>query len=225
MQEKILNFYRRIVFGKNFNNIKNPNKQNIDEVKLVCFYAAWNDMARHQNNIREKYQKIAEKLNLKISFDNVSDRQERLNRDELICEFFKKAKDFLNKLNSQEAINRIDENITKGDFEIGKIQKIVNMYYKYLYTFCFSAPEQNINPHFSYTENDFSKCDCPIDNYILNAMKKKEMLTPNERNSIVWSSMDKTTYFDLQGKIRDYIHNNKNKYKIPLDFDFENFGV
>ena len=35
MQEKILNFYRQIVFGKNFNNIKNPSKENDDEVKDI----------------------------------------------------------------------------------------------------------------------------------------------------------------------------------------------
>jgi len=119
----------------------------------------------------------------------------------------------------------IDKYISNGYFEIGKVQKVVNMYYKYLYTFCFSATQQNIHPHFSFKETDFKKCDCPIDNYILDAMLNKGILNKRERNAITWSVMNEDVYLNLQNKIRDFIKLHPEKYKIALDFDFENFGV
>lgn len=226
MEEKILNFYRQALFGRKFNvNMQKPNNENIEDIKFICFITAWNDMSRHQKNILEIYKNIAKELNFNLKFANKSDKEELLNRDDFIRVFFDRSIKFLNNLNSLEAINLIDKHISKGYFEIGRIQKIVNMYYKYLYTFCFSATQQNIHPHFSFKETDFEKCDCPIDNYILDAMLNKCILSKKERNSITWSLMDKETYLNLQNKINNFIKKYPSKYKIALDFDFENFGV
>lgn len=226
MEEKIINFYRQVMFRKHFNiNMRKPDNKNIENVKFACFITAWNDMSRHQANIIEKYKSIANELNFNLKFAKKSDKEELLNRDEFIKVFFQCSIQFLDKLNSIEAIKLIDKHVSKGCLEIGKIQKIVNMYYKYLYTFCFSAIQQNIHPHFPFKETDFEKCDCPIDNYILDAMLNKCILSKKERNSITWSLMNEETYLDLQNKISTFIKENPAKYKIALDFDFENFGV
>ena len=226
MEEKILNFYRQALFGRRFNvNMQKPNNKNEEEIKFTCFITAWNDMSRHQKNIIEKYKNIANELNFNLKFANKRDKEELLNRDDFIRTFFDRSIQFLDKLNSLEAIKFIDNYVSKGYFEIGKIQKIVNMYYKYLYTFCFSAPQQNIYPHFSFEETNFAKCDCPIDNYILDAMLNKSILDKKQRNLITWSLMDEGTYLDLQNKISNFAKANPTEYKIALDFDFENFGV
>lgn len=226
MEEKIINFYRQSLFGRRFNvKLQKPNTDNINDVKFVCFITAWNDMSRHQRNILEKYKNIANVLNFNLEFVNKAEKEELLNRDNFIKVFFDKSLQFLNSLNSHYAINMIDKHISRGYFEIGRVQKVVNMYYKYLYTFCFSATQQNIHPYFSFREPDFAKCDCPIDNYILDAMFNKGILSKRERNTITWSVMTEDVYLDLQNKISKFIELHPKKYKIALDFDFENFGV
>ena len=226
MEEKILNFYRQALFGRRFNfNMQKPNNKNVNDIKFTCFITAWNDMSRHQKNIIEKYKNIANELNFNLRFVNKANKEELINRDDFIRLFFNSSIQILDKLNSLEAIRFIDKYIAKGYFEIGKIQKIVNMYYKYLYTFCFSATQQNIYPHFLLKETNFANCDCPIDNYILDAMLNKSILDKKQRNLITWSLMDEKTYLDLQNKISTFIKANPSKYKIALDFDFENFGV
>lgn len=226
MEEKIINFYRQALFGRRFNvGLQKPNKKCVDDVKFICFITAWNDMSRHQKGIVEKYKNIANEFNFNLKFANKSGKDELLNRDDFIKVFFDKSLQFLNMLNSYDAINLIDKHISKGYFEIGRVQKVVNMYYKYLYTFCFSATQQNIYPHFSFKETDFAKCDCPIDNYILDAMFNKGIIDKKERNSITWSVMNEEVYLSLQNKISNFIKSHPEKYKIALDFDFENFGV
>jgi len=230
MENKIINFYRQIVFGRRFkndlkltNNNQKQKTQIIEEIKLVCFITAWNDMSRHQKNINNSYKFIAKEVNVALQFNS---KKEITNRDEIIIEVFKSVKDTLSQINSKNAIeymyNLYGKDKIACGLEYGKAQKIVNMYYKYLYTFCFNGA--SVIPYFNLRETDFKNCDCPIDNYILDAMVAKKLLDGKERKKIVWSNMDELTYNNLQQTILKFIKENANQYKMPLDFDFENFG-
>lgn len=215
----IIEFYRRIIFGKNYKKIKNKDPH---EIKKICFLTAWNDMAMHQTNIVNKYNNLAAAIGftLKINKDKI------INREDFIGKVFDLSVNELNRVldngeKSKDIIKKLHKNVFHNCFEIGKVQKIVNMYYKYLFTFCLDSSTANINSVFSkYDSTNFAGCDCPIDNYILNAMEKNGLIDKQQRKACVWSQMDEPTYNDYQNKIRNHIKSNE----IPLDFDFKNFG-
>lgn len=56
MEDNILHFYRRLIFGTNY-DITNPT--NIDMICNCCFIIAWKDMARtYKNEDSEKRKKL-----------------------------------------------------------------------------------------------------------------------------------------------------------------------
>ena len=76
------------------------------------------------------------------------------------------------------------------EFTFGQAQKVVNMFFKYLYTF---KDESEIN----LNENDFDSCDCPVDSIIL----QKTLPAPLTKDKSV---KDKTS-FSLTLKLPTFI--------------------
>lgn len=257
MEEDVVEFYRRVVFGKLYSEYRKKFLNgNVDfnecwhksgnklvngyrnDIKFLCFLTAWNDMSAHQKDIGKKYDIIA----TNIGFALIKNPQgEIINRVEFLKEVFNKVESILDKLNSQNAIEEfyknainIDKTTLKNILEYGKIQKVVNMYYKYIYTFSISLYDNSgkeiIPAIFTYDiKKDFENCDCPIDNYILDSIYKKEKKDIKKvcggelPKRPIWSLMDEDTYKEISGVLNDYIKKSS-MYAIPLDYDFKNFG-
>jgi len=188
MEEKIIDFYKRCLYGTNY-DIKN--KTNIDMISKCCFTNAWKDMARTYP-VKDKDQRdILKSQMLK----------------DLTIQVLNK------KYNPREIINKYSnvKNLT-----LGQAQKVVNMYFKYLYTF---SNLEFIKPEF------FSVCDCPIDSIILNKIKKyqsefKDITILQDRvkyknKTYTWSKIDNINcYLQIQELIERLSPTTK------LDFDF-----
>lgn len=258
MEEDVVEFYRRVVFGKlyseyrkkflngnvNFNECwyKSENKLLINEyrndIKFLCFLMAWNDMSAHQEDIGKKYDIIARNIGF---FLKRNSQGKITNRNDFLREVFDNVERILDKFNSENAIEvfyknaiNIDKATLKNIFEYGKIQKVVNMYYKYIYTFSISlydnSGKETIPAIFTYDiKKDFKNCDCPIDNYILDTIYKKDK---NDIEKVcgrklpkrpTWSLMDEDTYKEISRILNDYIKKSS-IYAISLDYDFKNFG-
>lgn len=90
----------------------------------------------------------------------------------------------------------------------GKVQKIVNVTFKYLYLFCDIVPT---NPgHFTF-------CHFSIDRKTLAWYKKNVNVKCSVRN---WSNMTDIEYIEIQKGIREYISKNMPE-KTPFEAEFE----
>ena len=137
MEEKIIDFYKRCLYGSNYDI---TNKTNVDMISKCCFTNAWKDMARTYP-VSDEEQRKSLKINmLKDLTHQVSIQQ--YNPREIIIKY----------TNVQ-------------DMTLGQSQKVVNMFFKYLYTF---SDLDYIKPEY------FKNCDCPIDSIILNRIKEKQ---------------------------------------------------
>lgn len=85
----------------------------------------------------------------------------------------------------------------KGDYVVpfGLAQKVINMTFKYLY--CFRE--------FTGLKIDFEKCDCPIDRFVLEAMKDDFSFEAK----CVWSKLDRGEYERIQGALEGQ------KFEVP----------
>ena len=230
---KIISFYRRLVFGSKFK------KQNLDKntVFEYCFENAWIDMASHtyivnihdkninsdvyKNKHKNEIQKL--KSNLKSDVKHYFFESNSLIVDnELLHAKILQISSFIH------SNNRLDMSI---QLTIGQAQKVVNMFYKYLYTF---------NELDFIKTIDFKECDCPIDNINLTRINKwllKNKKTLNNellvfyndlRNISLtykykekcWSKIDSLEDYCMIQKVIDYIVNKEN-YSSRLDFDFD----
>lgn len=126
---------------------------------------------------------------------------------------------------------KIDKKILKRKdlgLRLGMLQKIFNMFNKYLYTFQDVIEIKNKN-------FDFSICDCPIDQTILKKLKeKKPMLEKdgfaiNSSNKIVdrenpkgycWTELTDIAVYE---NIQKFIGKIKGENKTRLEFDFNNW--
>lgn len=151
MEKKVIEFYRRCIFGSNYKSNANKNKRS-NNICSCCFNNAWRDMARTFAYKNKKGSKdfTAEQNARKIL------KQEMLNF--LINQVKKKkfsAKSFIKAFYNREGLT------------VGQLQKVCNMFFKYLYTF---LDEECLN----LTIDLFSSCDCPIDKIIINKLIKKK---------------------------------------------------
>lgn len=204
IEEKVLNFYRRVVFGKDYNK----NKLTKENIYRWCFNNAWNDMARHiydgEQNDDLLTESIIPLLDTGIKSEDIRTLIEKYNG---MC--------------------------------VGKTQKVVNMFFKYLYTFKDTELFNNI---------EFSKCDCPVDRQIIQKINKLLKYTTKLQKQgkigvcfpdgsvikfmstgtikindevISWSGLKNV---EVYKKIQDVIDVLKEKGQSRLDFDFENWG-
>ena len=111
--------------------------------------------------------------------------------------------DYIKSIKADNSINQ-----SKMEFTFGQAQKVVNMFFKYLYTF---KDEQCVK----LSEQDFDNCDCPIDSIILDKLYKTE-----KYKGTVWSKIDGGQYNEIQKDIQNIV-NNSTKYKNKLDFEFD----
>ena len=190
MEENILNFYRRIVFGTNYDI---TNLTNIDMICNCCFVIAWKDMARtYKNEDNEKRKK------LKYDF----------------------LQDLTTQVKSQKYEPRkiILKYANQNKLTLGQSQKVVNMFFKYLYTFLDNS---------IILKEQYENCDCPIDNII----KERISLKTNQYKNIsftkqgklkykdkiyVWSKIDN---YDLYLELQELITNISNGTRLSFDFD------
>lgn len=203
IETKVLNFYRRFIFGKDYDK-DNLTKENIYE---WCFNNAWNDMARHVYTDLTKYEtEEIKQTDLKQVFREEFKKYENNIFNIKATNVHYKLQSHINNYNNQiYTINDSNENKReKSVFSFGKTQKVVNMFFKYLYTF---------KNELHLRDDYFTKCDCPIDSKILTKLKIK---------NIYWSKLDDIEeYKSIQKRIDEEIKKKGLKYR--LDFDFENW--
>lgn len=243
VEKKVFEFYRRIVFGSLYERRK------VIEPNIVnwCFNSAWKDMASHTLIFKNK--NINNKLKIKI-------------KENFKKEFFEKTgSKIFNNWRYYFDNNKIREMISDCcnirykveskteltydkyfDFTFGQAQKVVNMFFKYLYTF---------KDDLIISDRAFNICDCPIDNktleriynyeevkfkknqkYVRLATKKGDTYYYKNRNNkkfpneeFSWSKLDDINiYIEIQNIIAKMIkdkHYNVRKYKTLLDFEFD----
>ena len=191
IEKKVLEFYRRIVYGSTYDK----NNKNEDNIVKWCFNAAWKAMASHT-----------------LKFDNDNNKNIDTKLQEKIKENFKNENLEIFKNWKYHLLdnNKIREMITKCynlsctkyfNFTYGQAQKLVNMFFKHLYTF---------KDELCIEDNSFNACDCPIDSGILYDLYKKKNMS--------WSKLTETEYDKIQDDISEKIK--QENYKNKLDYDF-----
>ena len=189
MEEKIIDFYKRCLYGSNYDI---TNKTNVDMISKCCFTNAWKDMARTYP-VSDEEQRKSLKINmLKDLTHQVSIQQ--YNPREIIIKY----------TNVQ-------------DMTLGQSQKVVNMFFKYLYTF---SDLDYIKPEY------FKNCDCPIDSIILNRIKEKQskykdITIVHDRvkfnNKVyAWSKIDN---YDCYLQLQELIQTLSKTTRLNFDFD------
>lgn len=189
MEEKIIDFYKRCLYGSNY-DIKN--KTNVDMISKCCFTNAWKDMARTYPVADEEQRKILKINMLKDLTYQVATQQYN-------------PRDIIIKYTNVEELT------------LGQSQKVVNMFFKYLYTF---SDLEFIKPEY------FNNCDCPIDSIILNRIKEKKSEYKDitilqdrvkYKNKVyAWSKIDN---FDCYIQLQELIETLSPTTKLNFDFD------
>lgn len=215
IEEKVLEFYRRVIFGKGYKSGE------IEKITEYCFNNAWNDMARTLKSNDENSKKV-EVENLKSGIkglicDKINDGLKHNNLKHSL-----KHINISNLIENCQKENKINKNLI---FSYGQAQKVVNMFFKYIYTF---------KEKLSLNEEDFNNCDCPIDNINLGRIKNYDGTNQTVKDCIKnikgkennykysgcsWSNLDKDKYQKLQGAIEEIVNEEK-KYKNKLDYEF-----
>lgn len=230
---KIVNFYRRLVFGSKFK------KQNLDKntVFEYCFENAWKDMASHTYMVNINYKDVDINAYKNKHKNGIQKLKSDLKTD--IKQYFFESDPFMvknellhKKIMKISSFSQTNNNLDMSiQLTIGQSQKVVNMFYKYLYTF----------NELDYIKTiDFKECDCPIDN--INLTRINEWLSKNKKilnNELVvfyndlrntsltykykekcWSKIDSFEDYCIIQNVIDYIAN-KEHYSSRLDFDFD----
>jgi len=190
MDKNILNFFRRSVYGTNY-DLSKPD--DIDMICRCCFVNAWKDMARTYKN------------------DNTEKRN--LLKDSFLADLTEQVKS-----QKYEPRKIILKYTNKNKLTLGQSQKVVNMFFKYLYTFLD-------NP--TINKEQFENCDCPIDSIILELISQKQKEYKNvsfsktgklkyKNQPYVWSKIDN---FDLYTELQELISILSTGTKLDFDFD------
>ena len=229
IENKILNFYRRVIFGTNYKK----NKITKDDILNYCFDNAWVAMSAHTLHVKDKDGR-------KYKVDNDKHAKElKTSFKDVIQEKFFKSAGKTNKENIRDNIVKIsetrqeDKNLNISlQLTIGQSQKLVNMFYKYLYSFKDIAWVRKLS---------FEDCDCPIDQINLIRIKEdfknienldeqlkdfdKDLKTtsPVTYNGKCWGQIeDMTDYQTLQLAVDKIIQiQGHNKTRLDYDFDWE----
>lgn len=218
MEGRIVEFYRRVIFGEEYN------KSSATKVGCVfkwCFYNAWSDMARHTLKWNDG-SADKDKIKKDICKDFVDDLTNENWRSFTTQDIRKFISDFQNDVNNT------------GHFEwftLGQAQKVVNMFFKYLYTFKDELNLQGCKV--------FGECDCPIDSRNFQRIgqdskefckgqpkivrSKRYIVDQNDKEKdVTWSALDdKNQYKVIQDRIDSIIQNSSSKYQNRLDYEFD----
>ena len=219
VDENIFEFYRRIVYGVNYSK---KDARDIAFIEKWCFDAAWKAMSQHV-----------------LKWNRGVTDSEKENEKQTVFENYFKGK--WSNINNNSGINglnnngnndgkglinyvfnffdnKINNNTSKvKEFSCGHAQKLVNMFFKHLYTF---KDYNNQIANF-----DFSICDCPVDNTTLKRIKaviNKCGITGSgnyyKYNGNSWSNLDWGSYIKIQNMI-DTVKGNKTR--LEYEFDWE----
>ncbi len=230
MEEKTLNFYRRCIFGAKY---KKTNLSKKDIIINYCFNNAWQDMASHTFTVKIEKAENNNKTYKEKHDDEIKKLKEEFKKSVFEKYFFNEKATIRNKIKEISQEKRKNDSLGLSiQLTIGQSQKVVNMFYKYLYTF------QDLNLKFIKSIK-FSECDCPIDN--INLKRIKEWINENLKNEKTeiakklkkhsgtytynensWSKIDNIDdYIAIQDFIDFIIEKEKDKYQSRLDYDFD----
>lgn len=189
MEAKIIDFYKRCLYGSNYDI---TNKTNVDMISKCCFTNAWKDMARTYP-VSDEEQRKSLKINMLKDLTHQVSIQ-HYNPREIILKY----------TNIQE-------------LTLGQSQKVVNMFFKYLYTF---SDLDYIKPEY------FKNCDCPIDSIILNRIKEKQSKYKDitivqdrvkfNNKVYAWSKIDN---YDCYLQLQELIQTLSKTTRLNFDFD------
>ena len=206
MEEKVIEFFRRCVYGSSYKR----DKKDIKHILMWCFNNAWRDMARtlklkaeYKDVLSGDKNKQSREAEILILKNHIKDKYFNQNLVDNLSQRSFKPIDYIKSIKADKVINQ-----SKMEFTFGQAQKVVNMFFKYLYTF---KDESEIN----LNENDFGSCDCPVDSIILQKVYDKD-----NYKGTVWSQIDGGQYNEIQKDIQDIV-DNSTKYKNKLDFEFD----
>lgn len=196
-EKLILEFYRRAMFGKQFDPLLT-----LDNCIKMSVNQAYRDLSRTLNGIgkyKNKKEKAAEFLTDKfVEYFNADSKAEKAFDEwhrqicELLVDIYKgytrKSKSF--------------------GFTVGNAQKWLNMTFKYLYTFTLDNSFGKRD-----AEEYFKHCHLALDSYTLKWFKEKV----DAKNLILqqrWSLINNySTYLNAQNKAREYV---KQKHNTTL---------
>lgn len=196
VENKVLEFYRRVIFGSNYSK---------KDIMNCCFHQAWKTMARTLSNIKDQNQRNSIKEIL---------------QNYLVCDSEDKSNGISEKIqnNKYEIIQYLvnQTQVINKNFTIGQCQKVVNMFFKYIYTF---------KEELKLDKEQFANCDCvidrtnierlnaDIDNYNQNSFEIIEKV-----KITAWSKIDdETVYNDFQNKVGIILDG---QYENKLDYEF-----
>lgn len=198
VEKKIFEFYKRIVYGTNYSR---KGISEITNIEQWCFYAAWKAMSQHtlhwENGKDEKGKFNKKKIVLDTYF---AKKWPSINNNDGIKSLIKDINDFLSK--KVKGTNNVKS------FSYGLAQKLVNMFFKHLYT--FKDYDKQI------ANFDFSVCDCPVDSITFERMAKDGYV----HNGSSWSKLTENDYKEIQNKIQTIVENSKGEYKSRFDYEF-----
>ena len=164
------NFIEKLILGRNID------MHDQDKVVTKCIRLAYNDML----SAGRYYVDITKKGN------DICNRVQSIFKDQYYC-FSRDCIDEVAGCFGSHGTICSEKNKQRYVTSYGMAQKIVNMSYKYFYTFNDYLEEKNI---------DFSTCDCPIDSVILKKLPKID--NP-------WSKITKKEYEKCQENIKEQI--------------------
>ena len=196
MEEMVMEFYRKVIFGKNYKG-----KGNISKIIECCVTNAWNDMIAHTRNNPDKI--VGDGANSEIKNKLINTIIKTIENND--CTFkFEKTLDLLN-----------DERLT-----LGQKQKFINMTFKYLYTF---KDELRINK--DKFKNCHCPIDNKIKKNLIEEFNKSSKYVENLIKLKSWSKLkDKTLYDAIQTDLDLLVKDKHYSSKLELDFLFWNKG-
>ena len=220
IEDMVVEFYRRVVFGAGYRTQNNTNENYVGD---LCFDNAWRDMARTLRP-KEEYKSILggkqNKETRSVEIELLKTEVKNCFNESLLTDFINQKLDVLKFIESVMCCNK-----TKIEFLFGQAQKVVNMFFKYFYTF---------KNDLKIPESCFDVCHCPVDNitlkriYLLTKNSSQEIVKLVDKNQdkykyisynknlISWSDLSKEEYENIQNVIDEI-----NTYKTRLKFEFD----
>ena len=201
IENKILNFYRRVIFGINYKK----NKTTKDDILNYCFDNAWVAMSAHTLHVKDKDGR-------KYKVDNDKHAKElKTSFKDVIQEKFFKSAGKTNKENIRDNIVKISE--TRYSFkDIAWVRKLS-------FEDC-DCPIDQIN--LIRIKEDFKNIE-NLDEQLKDFDKDLKTTSPVTYNGKCWSQIeDMTDYQTLQLAVDKIIQiQGHNKTRLDYDFDWE----
>lgn len=186
----------------------NPTREQYEEYLIQVSFGSGHDYL--VNCVKSAYRDVCRTLR---GLKDIPKREELTEKakSEVISSFRQVAQN--SSINNQESFDSWHNTVCQTLLQIysdasftthyGQAQKWINMTFKNIFT----CGQERV-PGFTHL---YQYCHVPIDNYVLNELKRRKMKIPSER----WSQWDYDTYMGVQEAIRNLFGN-----QIPLNVEF-----